>query len=336
MAAVVAACVCIAATCADEPQTPDAHRLHAALQRLDADDYAVRRAAEKELLSAGQPAVAPLQAAAESASPEALERMLAVLEQIFAGEPGAASDAAERALDELTRSEHPHVAQGAAVALFNHHRLREERAVAAIRELGGRVDFGIDQAALDLMQGVAPDARFVKMPLRIEKIWLMDGWTGGEEGLWHLRRLSHLPNIDLYSIRGNGVTADAVQELAALLPNVRISERGKASLGVGGTSIGECRVNQVMPGGAAEKAGIRTMDVITRLGDQPVERFADLVNSLAAREPGETVSVQVRRMDPLSGVEVLTEIDVELSGWRELQTQDDRDSPLFPRLDLRK
>jgi len=49
------------------------------------------------------------------------------------------------------------------------------------------------------------------------------------------------------------------------------------------------RLGSIVPGSAAERAGLRAGDVLVRLGDTGLSRFADLREALGRRRPGETV-----------------------------------------------
>jgi len=49
------------------------------------------------------------------------------------------------------------------------------------------------------------------------------------------------------------------------------------------------RLGSVVPGSAAEKAGLRAGDVLVRLADTGLRGFADLREQLGRRRPGETL-----------------------------------------------
>ena len=65
---------------------------------------------------------------------------------------------------------------------------------------------------------------------------------------------------------------------------------GTASEGTPGAQVAE-----VVQGSPAAEAGLRQGDVITALGEEEVASTEDLVAAIAAREPGETVSLEVER-----------------------------------------
>jgi len=63
-------------------------------------------------------------------------------------------------------------------------------------------------------------------------------------------------------------------------------------LGVGGDSRtpGDgVRLGYIVPGSAAERAGLRDGDVLVRVGEQPVNTFEELHTVIGARQPGDVV-----------------------------------------------
>lgn len=54
-------------------------------------------------------------------------------------------------------------------------------------------------------------------------------------------------------------------------------------------------IDHVLPGGPADQAGIRDTDRILRLGDADIHSFDDLLDALAAHQPGDNVQVVVLR-----------------------------------------
>jgi S1-C subfamily serine protease len=63
-------------------------------------------------------------------------------------------------------------------------------------------------------------------------------------------------------------------------------------------------VEQVVPGSAADEAGVRRGDIITALGDAKVESYGDLLGALRDYQPGDTTELTVIR----DGVEKKLEV----------------------------
>src|SRR3712207_1472742 len=54
-------------------------------------------------------------------------------------------------------------------------------------------------------------------------------------------------------------------------------------------------LRSVTPGSAAERAGLRAGDVVTKIGDLAIKNAGDLSNVLAQYKPGQTVKVEFNR-----------------------------------------
>ncbi|MER5262216.1 trypsin-like peptidase domain-containing protein [Actinosynnema sp. NPDC002837] len=77
-----------------------------------------------------------------------------------------------------------------------------------------------------------------------------------------------------------------------------LSETGKATQTVLGVQVGDSPrggavVRDVTAGGAAEAAGIKSGDVITKFGDRPIEASDSLVAAVRSRAPGEKVQLTI-------------------------------------------
>jgi len=58
---------------------------------------------------------------------------------------------------------------------------------------------------------------------------------------------------------------------------------------------GECRIRSLVPGGAAEKAGLKRNEILLEIGSQKVSMIADMHLALWDKKPGDRVQVTVRR-----------------------------------------
>ncbi|MEU4447878.1 trypsin-like peptidase domain-containing protein [Actinosynnema sp. NPDC050801] len=77
-----------------------------------------------------------------------------------------------------------------------------------------------------------------------------------------------------------------------------LSETGKATQTVLGVQVGDApkggaEVRNVTGGGAAEAAGVKTGDVITKFGDRPIDTSDALVAAVRSRAPGEKVQLTI-------------------------------------------
>ena len=81
-----------------------------------------------------------------------------------------------------------------------------------------------------------------------------------------------------------------------------------AYLGVStGTASGEtagAQIAEVVQGSPAAEAGLQQGDIITALGEDEIASTEDLVAAIAAREPGETVTLEVERNSQKTSVKV--------------------------------
>jgi putative serine protease PepD len=77
---------------------------------------------------------------------------------------------------------------------------------------------------------------------------------------------------------------------------------------------GGAEINNVQPGSPAADAGLRSGDVVTKVGDVTVEDAADLIRAVRSHEPGDEVTITYTRDGRSSDVQVeLGESDVRNS-----------------------
>jgi hypothetical protein len=280
------------------------------IEELGDANFETRIGAERQLAERAREAPEELAELARRSDAETATRIVQILERTFQKHDGELGDRAERALEALSQSESPAATQ-AAFVLRGNSRLRESRARKAIERLGGELGYmnprevRIQPPAVAAGTGVG-----FGEPVMLYGIWLHSGWEGTKEDLWHLRRLGHWPNLTIYSIRGNGVSREELNQLNASVPGLRIEERGPC-LGIQSRpDLLPCQVTEVLPNGAAAEAGLMANDEITGLNGQPVRNFSHLVERLKEHEVGEEIVLAVERNgEPL-------EIKVTLGSWR--------------------
>ena len=63
-------------------------------------------------------------------------------------------------------------------------------------------------------------------------------------------------------------------------------------------------MDDVVPGGAAEKAGLKAKDVIVEIAGKPVKNIGDYMTAMAGQKPGVTIDGVVVRQDKKVTVKV--------------------------------
>ncbi|GGR20505.1 protease [Streptomyces aurantiogriseus] len=111
---------------------------------------------------------------------------------------------------------------------------------------------------------------------------------------------------------GFAIPASMVRTVAGqIVEDGRVTDSGRAALGITGRTVVDAEfqpagvaVVEVRSGGAADKAGIRTGDVITGLGDTDITTITSLAEALAEDRPGERTTVTFTREGRERTVEV--------------------------------
>ena len=308
---------------APRPPVPLSPQMQQRLQRLTDElgheEYAVRERATAELSKIGGPAVPALAIAAKSRDLEVCSRAVSVLQEIYRTSARTGqfetTDAAEFALAAVATSENRSAAQRAHLVLQDNGEIAEQRAIAEIRRLGGVIEFRSTARgqAVILPRNPAVIARQQNASAtRLTHVVIGDKWTGGDEGLKQIARLRNLTTLYISrSSKKSPVSNQALAGLQASMPQLNIQIRGRAYLGVGGiTHPRGCQIHEVKPGRAADRAGLRPGDIITRFNGKKIEGFDDLITGIADSAPGDEIVVGIERnLQPL-------EIKVTLDVWK--------------------
>jgi hypothetical protein len=327
------------------------------LRRLNAPEFPVRREAEELLVA--DPSAESAQRLVEStrdASDEVRIRCVRILTRWFLSSDLKIADSAEESLVELAQDENTRVAGAAAFELLSNRELRQARAIEALRKLGAKVDIGPDLAALAvefnvansypdwMMEGIAyvsaevnpqehldifidpadapPPVPDENIPKAVVNVFLTQGWQGGTDGLHHLRRLEHSTRtITVYVGVGQDEFRLEVMRAVADIPVATVEERGP-SLGVRGTPLSSvCYIDRVIPGGAADRAGLQPGDMVESFNGEPISDFSDLINAVGERQVGDDVEIVVYRdreeVTLTAKLVDWTEIDTETGLWTE-------------------
>ncbi|MCA9270015.1 MAG: PDZ domain-containing protein [Planctomycetales bacterium] len=208
--------------------SPGDAEIAALLKQLSAPRFADRELATQQLIDAGPAVIEPVAANVRSAEREALARGLQVLRQMGLSDNETTEDAARAALERLAADEKSKASGPARRELDYLNDVRQDRAIAAIRKLGGVVDENVYNQFLGAWRIVTTFS-----------VTIDENWTGGEKGLKYLR---WLPELRMVRFRGKQVE-DAWLKSVEGLPRVNILELNRTSVGDAGLAAA-----QRMPG----------------------------------------------------------------------------------------
>jgi len=274
------------------------------VERLSDPDFQQREQAVDDLFAIGLPAVRSLRDAAEVGSPEVSVRSFEVLQRLYRGEDEPTFEAVDLALQHLSRVENLAVTARAERAFESGVETRQKRAIAQFERLGGIIHVSDRNT----------ERRQLGRP-RIEYVMLGRDWSGGDEGLRLLERIDDIRNTvtALYIIRGVEVPLDTVRNLQIELPLLAIHYRGPARLGIRSRATQQqqdgCVVDEVDPGSAAERAGLRNNDQVLEIDGQSVDSFEALIDVIKEKQPGDKVPIVFRRGSDTH------KVVAELSSW---------------------
>lgn len=290
------------------------------VRQLDDDRFAVREAAQHQLIAAGSAALELVGRAATAGSLESTTRAVSILLNWTEGEDPTLGLGALEHLATLTN-------RPAEAAMANHRLadVREKAAMEAFVELGGSVEF-------DRLMPV----------LGAESIQLKVGpsWKGGVEGLDHIIAVRHATTVSFLSAPlegdlaiptltksshvqrveffGTKVSDEALAKLAESLPHALVDVRGGARLGIQGMEAdGGAGISGVQPGTAAAKAGLIPGDVITQIGDVAVVDFAALTREIAKANVGDSVVLTVQRPGAAGQKPASVQVTVTFEPWND-------------------
>lgn len=108
--------------------------------------------------------------------------------------------------------------------------------------------------------------------------------------------LKKLPIRQKLILNGTRITPEGMRTIRGQMPGVQIVYKRGGFLGVRCDPFApRCQITLVLAGGAAEQAGMRTGDTVTKVGEQQIGRFADLQDAIGEYAPGEEIPITVDR-----------------------------------------
>lgn len=149
---------------------------------------------------------------------------------------------------------------------------------------------------------------------RIAKIFIPESWHGGDETLTHIERIfADVPDPKpvVYILGTPQISADRLYKLELTLPKGSFTRRSPVMLGISHQPENKVgvRVSNVQIDSPAAIAGIVPNDLITRVDETEITDFESLIESLAHRKPGQSITVNVVRNGENRP------IVVKLKGW---------------------
>ncbi len=291
---------------------------------LDSELFDTRERAQKHLTKAGEAALSAVSQVTQNGSLESSTRGLNIL---LAWSEAANSKLVVAALEQLATLENRPKEASLAKELLND--VREKLALDEFKKLGGIHQFD---------QRYHPGAVIMPGQKRIQVI-VGHEWKGGIAGLKHLEKtahvtrisfhsaplddealaiLEHLPKLQWVELYGaKQMTASAIADWQKKLPRANFDIRSSgAFLGVHGEiNAPQAFVRKVEPGSAAEKAGIKDHDIITKLNGEEVKDFETLTGLIAQHQPGDSVMLTVLRPPKPNDLPATLDLKVTFAQW---------------------
>jgi len=162
--------------------------------------------------------------------------------------------------------------------------------------------------AMALWQELAPDAvpGFQLNPNSnsLLRIFIDQSWPQTPRAMALLQRLAALGKtgrVSIYSIQGHPLTPEQLASVKAIFGDTRVQDRGPVCLGIlqepifGIGNDSGVLIGQVEKGSSADNAGLAGGDLITKMNDEKLTDFEDLVTRLKQHQVGDKIRLEVIR-----------------------------------------
>ena len=330
---------------------PTAEEVAKWVAQLRADQYYVRDAATRNLITAGFVAVEAVTKALDNSDLEVTSRGIFVLQRLALAGDLRTEEAARLALEKLAAARVTAAARRAADALDTLQELKQQQALKQLESLGAKIDPQHTEVGLTVVPALAvevgaewrgqeQDLRRLKWLQNVEQITLggkrvTDRWVAHIRDMQNLTivkinkaaissaalenlkalprlryvkllyvpigddavdRLKECPQIEKVLAYGTGLTLDGELRLKAL--GMDVDRRRGAFLGISVPRRNEgsdWSIDHVTANSAADKAGLKTGDVIVKYGERDVNDFDTLMAMIAANDAGDKVTIEIRR-----------------------------------------
>ena len=265
-----------------------------------------REAAAGQLLARSKTIIPTLSAAATTAQESEIPVIMALLQELFLSSDPAVAETAEVTLEELGRQSNTSVADAATSVLKENLMLRHARALAFLRQLGGRMR----DSASPMESPRASSPGYDQSWLAQSHVFIFDKqWHGGDDGLKYLLRVFPYESLSLHVTRDAPISEPALQQLRTRRQRVSVRREDESCLGVlvddtrqpNSTGV---RFSQVVTNSPAARAGLRRGDRLVEFNGRPIGTFADLQLCAVSCKPGDRVELKIDRLGLLYHVKL--------------------------------
>jgi len=278
------------------------------LQQLTAPEFTTRQQAATQLRQFADSADGLKQlgdALAASPAPEIARRILDILEHQFSNADisSPATFTTAEILEQAALAERWDIAETARQTL---DRLWTTRVNVAVVELVRLKAPLRPQDPRLLWQELAPDAvpGFQLNPSSnsLLRIFIDQSWPQTPRAMALLQRLAALGKtgrVSIYSIQGHPLTPEQLASIKAIFGDTRVQDRGPVCLGIlqepalGLGNDSGVLIGQVEKGSSADNAGLTGGDLITKMNDENLTDFDDLVTRLKQHQVGDKIRLEV-------------------------------------------
>ncbi len=269
------------------------------LDLLQSPRSVIRDAATGQLLARAKTVVPTLSTAAISADDDERPAIIGLLQELFLSNDPVVAEAAETALENLSRHPNRSVADIAESVLASNLTLRHARALTQFRQLGGQVrDLALNAEPVIISGNTSADNTWLTQA----HVLLFDAnWQGGDDGLKYLLRVFPFDPLAIHLTRDAPISAEAIQQIRTRRSRINVRRQDESCLGViveearGAPSATGVRFAQVVANSPAARAGLRRGDRLTAFNGRAIGSFSELQECAASCRPGDRVELRVER-----------------------------------------
>lgn len=268
------------------------------LDRLGSSRQVVREAAANELLTRAKSVIPTLTTEVVRSDEARRDALMWILQELFLSSDPIVCEAAESAIEELSRNPDEAVSKSADAILEANANLRHARALSHLIPLGAHVrDL---ELAAELREN--PKSHVDETPLFLQaRILLFDHrWLGGDDGLKYVARIYPFDALALHLTDDAPISDEGLRQLRTHRARISVRHEHESCLGV---LVDERRqsnaegvyFSQVVANSPAAYAGLRRGDLLISFNGRTVRTFAELQEHAASCHPGDRITLRFLR-----------------------------------------